>query len=135
MNIFRVNNDPRLAAFDLCSRHVVKMTLESCQLLSTALRVAGRDDQILYKATHINHPSSKWTRATRSNFLWLCEHLDGLLSEYTNRFGKMHKCQPKAQAFRALSVHIPAGIETPMLLAMPPQFHTSDSVRSYLCSR
>lgn len=131
MNIFRVNNDPHIAARDLCSRHVVKMVLESSQLLSTALHVAGCNNARLYKATHINHPSSIWTRASRSNFLWLCRHLDGLLQEYTYRFGKHHKCEPMHAMFVDMSRAISDGEETPMLLAMPKQFHSDDAVFSY----
>lgn len=131
MNIFRVNNDPHLAAKDLCSRHVVKMVLESSQLLSTALHVAGCTDTRLYKATNINHPSNVWTRTSRSNFIWICQHLHGLLTEYTHRFSKQHKCQPMYSMFMDLSKLIPAGEETPMLLAMPKQFHTNDAVVSY----
>jgi hypothetical protein len=131
MNIFRVNNDPYQASKDLCSKHIVKMTLESCQLLSTALHSVGCTDSRLYKATHLNHPSNIWTRTNRSNYLWLCYHLDGLLKEYTKRFGKHHKCEPMYEMFLNYAHLIVAGQETPLLLAMPKQFHTNNPVFSY----
>lgn len=112
MNIFYVERDPHEAAKALVDKHVVKMILESAQLLSTAHRVidgieyidssSGRkikrwklpDDreQILYKATHVNHPSAVWCRQSVPNYLWLFEHLMGLCEEYTYRYNKQHKC-------------------------------------------
>ena len=38
MNIFYLNEDPRVAAQEHCDKHVCKMTIEYCQLLSTAHR-------------------------------------------------------------------------------------------------
>ena len=38
MNIFYLNEDPRIAAEEHCDKHVCKMTIEYCQLLSTAHR-------------------------------------------------------------------------------------------------
>ena len=38
MNIFYLNEDPRVAAEEHCDKHVCKMTIEYCQLLSTAHR-------------------------------------------------------------------------------------------------
>ncbi len=97
----------------MVDRHVVKMILESAQLLSTAHRlidgreVAGKsktgrnvkrwvlDDAregILYKATHVNHPSAVWCRNSIENYNWLVEHFFALCNEYTYRYGKTHKC-------------------------------------------
>ena len=39
MNIFVLDNDPIVAAQSVCNKHVVKMILESGQMLSTAHRV------------------------------------------------------------------------------------------------
>ena len=101
MNIFYVDEIPEVAAISLVDRHVVKMILESCQLLSTAHRVCdGKDnilmderEYILYKATHKNHPSAIWVRQSVSNYNWLVEHTYGLCAEYTHRYGKVHKSQ------------------------------------------
>ena len=49
MNIFYLDSDPRIAAKYHCDKHVVKMILESGQMLSTAHRVVDKsDDDILY---------------------------------------------------------------------------------------
>jgi hypothetical protein len=89
------------------------MTLELCQLLSTAHRVLdgkeyndisfGRKikrwyldssyEGILYKATHVNHPSAIWCRDGYENYIWLAKMVKELAKEYTYRYGKIHKCE------------------------------------------
>lgn len=100
MNIFYLDNDPKLAAQYQCDKHVVKMILETAQLLSAAHRVLDGDESgklpdyrenICYKLTHKNHPCAIWTRQSVSNYLWLANHGLGLLEEYTKRYGKIHK--------------------------------------------
>ena len=114
MNIFYVEKNPRLAAMSLHDKHVVKMILESAQLLSTAHRIldgtekmdkskTGRNvkrwvlhdsrDPVIYQATHINHPSAVWGRKSVENYNWLADHLHALLGEYTYRYEKKHKVE------------------------------------------
>jgi hypothetical protein len=111
MNIFYVNSDPEVAARSMVDRHVVKMILETAQLLSTAHRVidgeeyvgqtqtgrkakrwrlSGNVDAIMYAATHINHPSAVWVRENSANYNWLYDHLLALGREYTHRYGRTH---------------------------------------------
>jgi len=100
MNIFYVDSDPIIAAQSLGNRHVVKMIVESAQMLSTAHRVLdGKDhvlgdsrEDVLYKCTHKNHPSAVWCRSSVENYSWLVEHFFGLMQEYTHRYDKKHKC-------------------------------------------
>lgn len=154
MNIFAVDHDPFIAAQCLVDRHVVKMILETAQLLSTAHRVldgleysttspkSGRKirawklpderDKILYQATHILHPSAVWCRTTNNNYNWLYAHFCGLLNEYTYRYGKTHKCQSFGEILANPPNNIPIGYLTPVLLAMPDFFmNESDHVESY----
>ena len=113
MNIFRIEYDPDQCAISMGDKHVVKMILETAQLLSTAHRFLdgkmeivvenGRrkkrwtlpDDRetLLYKATHINHPCASWCRQSDSNYIWLHKHLKALCKEYTYRYGKIHKAE------------------------------------------
>ena len=114
MNIFFLDNDPVKCAEYHVDKHVVKMILEYCQLLSTAHRVidgketiaeskTGRkvkrwilsDDRetVLYSATHINHPSAVWCRQSAMNYHWLYTLLVECCKEYTYRYGKVHKCE------------------------------------------
>ena len=97
MNIFYLDKDPVKAAQMACDKHVVKMILETAQLLCTAYRVIdGVDLQMnslleettMYRATHINHPSSKWVRENAYNYSWLYKHFVALNEEYKFRYNK-----------------------------------------------
>jgi hypothetical protein len=113
VNIFYLSTDAAEAAQWMVDKHVVKMILESAQLLSTAHRIldglevsgkskTGRNvkrwvlndgrESIIYTATHVNHPSAVWCRQSIENYNWLVEHFHALGQEYTYRYGKTHKC-------------------------------------------
>ena len=114
MNIFYLDHCPVVCAQYHVDKHVVKMILEYCQLLSTAHRIIDGKETIaesktgrkvkrwilpderettLYSATHVNHPSAVWCRETAGNYHWLYKLLTSLCEEYTYRYGKVHKCQ------------------------------------------
>ena len=110
MNIFYLHNNPVICARQHCDKHVVKMILEYAQILSTTHRVCdgtqtieisnGRkikrwtlnDDRnnVLYKATHINHPSTLWARSSNKNYQWLFSLWVQLLKEYYYQIGRAH---------------------------------------------
>ena len=94
MNIFYLDRSPSIAAEMACDKHVVKMILESAQLLSTAHRVIDGDEYAdkvgLYKMAHKNHPSTIWTRTSTENYMWLNRYFGALCREYTYRYGKHH---------------------------------------------
>ena len=89
MNIFFLDTDPAVAARAHCDKHVVKMILETAQLLCGAHWATGGTAP--YKATHLNHPCAIWTRTNMSNYAWLCMLGRELCCEYTRRYGKHHK--------------------------------------------
>lgn len=92
MNIFASHSTPVLCAQVLDNRRVVKMILETAQMLSTVLRKLSVDDPTLYKSAFQNHPCTLWAGATRGNFNWLVDHGLALSDEYSLRFdGKVHK--------------------------------------------
>jgi len=155
MNIFILNNDPVLAAQEQCDKHVVKMIVESAQMLSTVHRMLDgtmerrpsksgamlqywklHDDRedIVYKACHFNHPSTIWTRESKANYDWHYKHFIGLCDEYTYRYGKVHSTDTK---LRKHLVHSPNNIPmkemTPFKLAMGsnPECMFEDAVKSY----
>lgn len=127
MNIFVLDRDPKIAAQQQCDKHVVKMVLESAQMLCTAVNLTGGTAK--YKATHKNHPCSVWTRQTRANFDWLKEHALALCEEYTRRYGKRHKSQDVIESVS--NETIPDGTLQPFALAMPEHYRTEDPVESY----
>jgi hypothetical protein len=89
MNIFYLSHNIPESVQMLHDRHVVKMVLESTQILCTRLNEQGF--QSPYKSTHKNHPCVKWT-IMLDNWKWLLSYTTSLLEEYTYRFGKKHKC-------------------------------------------
>ena len=92
MNIFFLHEDTEACARLHNDKHVVKMILETAQLLCTAAHELGFED-VPYKAVHRNHPCSIWARANRSNFHWLHYFGVALCREYTYRYDKVHKSQ------------------------------------------
>ena len=133
------------------------MILEYAQLLSTAHRVldgvpelgcsetTGRkrtnyilpDDRndLLYRATHINHPSAVWVRQSDSNYIWLASLLICLCEEYTFRYGKVHKVERDGLCYVLLKnvpLNIPYGDFTEPTQAMPEDVKIAgDSIAAY----
>lgn len=94
MNIFFLHLNPSQCAKMHVDKHVVKMILESMQLLCSAHHMHPVENYIPpYKLTHKNHPSSIWSRESIANYLWLVELTVELCKEYTYRYGKKHKCE------------------------------------------
>lgn len=91
MNIFWLDTDLSKCAKAHCDKHVVKMILESCQLLATAHHMCG--STATYKATHINHPCAIWVRESSTNYFKLLRLAQLLCKEYSKRFNKEHKCE------------------------------------------
>lgn len=90
MNIFFTSECPIECAKALDDKRVVKMCLETAQMLATAINERG--GSATYKSTHKNHPSAVWVRESRENYHWTVNHFKALCIEYTNRYGKTHKC-------------------------------------------
>lgn len=91
MNIFATDPNPIIAASHLDDKRVIKMVLESAQMLCTALHIHGASHLAKYKSTHVNHPSNVWCRENNSNYGWLLMHFKALADEYAFRTGKIHK--------------------------------------------
>lgn len=126
MNIFFLDLDTKLSAQAHVDKHVVKMILEYAQLLSTThqLTKGGRRD--VYKATHKNHPSAKWTRASSDNYRYLYQLWSDLHDEYMFRYKKGHK------SFLDLSEKLkdpPVNLPTRKLL--PPFLALSEPIKQH----
>lgn len=132
MNIFVLSEDPKIAARQHNDKHCIKMILEHCQLLSTAIQTCTNSTiEGLYKITHLNHPCSKWVRESRENFLWLCEMTEELFQEYTRRYGKHHKSYAVFQKCVEHAHTIPSNGLTPFAQAMPDQYKHQSAVEAY----
>ena len=135
MNIFYLHQSPYIAAKVQYNKHVVKMILESAQMLCTAHHVYGNADQKLnvpYKQAHLNHPSTIWTRQCRANYRWLYLHMLALGYEYTKRYGKTHASIIKCEKFLNVPpVHIPDGDFCEPPQAMPDEYKDECSIKAY----
>jgi hypothetical protein len=132
MNIFVLNENPKLAAQDQCDKHVVKMILESAQLLCSAHHIFPNSDlSHLYKLTHKNHPCSIWTRQSKQNYEWLCSHALALCEEYTFRYKKIHASKKVIDWCSVNEPNIPSIGMLEFVKAMPNEYKTDDTVESY----
>ena len=157
MNIFVLDDCPIESAVLQCDKHVVKMIVESAQMLSTAHRLldgtmerrpskSGKtmvkyfklDDyreSVYYKAVHAGHPCTVWTMESSENYNWHYKHFVALCDEYTYRYGKVHYTDSiLREALKRLPNNIPTGKQTPARLAMgsnPECMDENDIIGSY----
>jgi len=91
MNIFVLHSDPNICAKYHCDKHVVKMILESAQMICTTHHLHPNtlfSYTIPYRPTHINHPCNRWLRDSLANYNWLFRLTNSLNLEYKHRYGK-----------------------------------------------
>jgi len=129
MNIFLLDKNPRKCANSHCDRHVVKMILESAQMLCTTHWATGAVAP--YKPTHINHPCTIWVRESLENYVFLCELALELCREYTWRYGRVHKTQEIIEWCFANKPKLPSNGLTSFAQAMPDKFKSGNAVNSY----
>jgi len=138
MNIFYLHSDPVKAAQIQYNKHVVKMVLESAQMLCTAHHhyaelLDYKPDYVPYKKAHYNHPSTIWCRQNIKQYYWLYNHMIALGEEYTKRYGKEHltitKCKYPLHLF---PFGMPDGVFNEPPQAMPMQYKVAGcSVTAY----
>jgi len=153
MNIFFLDRDVRTAAQYHCDKHVVKMILESAQLLSAAHRVLDgtmsietsasnrktknwklndEREAVMYKVSHLNHPSAVWARSNIDHYRWLYDLFYQLIGEYKYRYdGKYHKCEALLLPLFASPENIPIVDWQDPPQAMPDDCKTADTVEAY----
>jgi len=132
MNIFVVETDPTSAAQSLCDKHVPKMTVESVQMLVSALRRHGATDNDVpltakgtpHKGGYSNHPSTRWAGDSSENFFWLFEHAVALCDEFSFRFNKEHACFKQLDKILESENFIPRGGLTDIALCVGEELHT-----------
>ena len=133
MNIFYLHRDAREAARMACDKHVVKMVIETAQMLCVAhtrlRRVAN--EKGLYLPVHVNHPSTKWARENRAQYEWLYQHFVALCDEYTHRYGKVHMTDQKLREKLSVSPDLPEGEFTDPPQCMFDDVKTEDTVEAY----
>jgi len=107
MNIFKTNENPDICARDLDSKRLIKMILETAQLLSTAIYKTGGTGP--YRLTHASHPCSIWAAESDLNYRWLVTYFISLNKEYTLRYGRTHKSFSLLNQFTEYADKMPKG--------------------------
>jgi len=134
MNIFFLDKDPYKAALALCDKHVPKMLLESCQMLSTAIQAnAEKKFDDLYKPAYPKHPMTIWVGFNRDCFRWALENAVYINHQYEQRFNKEHK------SFRVIETiydnnyidDIPDGFFKEPPQCMPDEYKDNDYITAY----
>ena len=129
MNIFFLHKDPSRAAKAQCDKHVVKMVLETTQMLSTAARRQGHD--VGYQSAYPKHPMTIWVGDTRDNFCWTLQHAIELSKEYTVRYSKLHASQKVIDNIHEYYPNISFDNITEPPQCMPDEFKCDNYVRAY----
>lgn len=131
MNIFVLDYDLCKSAIYHCQKHIVKMPLESAQMLCTILN--NNNIESPYKSCHRNHPCTLWAGKTMQNFAWLYEFGLYLCYEYTYRFNKVHKCEEVINYAGKMmdKLRLPDMGLTPHAQAMPDSYKSTDAVTAY----
>ena len=159
MNLFLIDLILEQSVASLCDKHVVKMIVESAQMLSTAHRMLDGEEtkrpsksgkrmvkywvhpndhmeNTLYKAVHMGHPCTVWTMQSVANYIWHYHHFKALCIEYRFRYGKTHSTETLlTDVLRDAPRNINYDEKlTPFALAMthePQCIHEGEPVRSY----
>ncbi|WP_162062717.1 pyrimidine dimer DNA glycosylase/endonuclease V [Vibrio taketomensis] len=130
MNIFVLDNNINKCAQYHCDQHVVKMILESVQLLCTALNKKGFTTP--YKSTHVKHPCVYWVEESYDNFLWLKDLTLALNKEYKYRYRKEQDHKSIAVLEQISHIQFPAKGLTPFPQAMPDEYKVeNDPIQAY----
>lgn len=129
MNIFILDWNQKTCAQWHCDKHVVKMPLESCQMLSTVYHRYTNDGP--YKPTHPKHPCTLWAGQTIENYRWLWHLGWELCKEYTYRYEKVHACQRILAILRCPPLGLRARGFTAPAQAMPDEYKNADPVVAY----
>lgn len=133
MNIFILDYDTQKCAELHCDKHVIKMILETAQMMCTTAHEFNVE--VPYKKTHVNHPCTKWARESRQNFLWLMDLFNELHDEWQYRFNHStnHLSYQKLQEvdWDEVLEHLPNIGLTPFAQAMPDEYRNECAVVAY----
>lgn len=154
MNIFYLDESAEQSARYHNDSHVRKMILEYAQMLSTAHRVLDGEayydrgargqkikrfrllderENVMYKTTHINHPSSAWIRQNVLHYEYVYKMFIALCDEFEYRWGKKHATdiklrKPLYSHPRNIPIHTPV---TQPPQAMEKEYMCDDAIMAY----
>jgi hypothetical protein len=131
LNIFALSVKPKEAAQWHMDKHVVKMPIETAQILCDVRHTYG-DSITPYHSTHIHHPCCKWATKSVENYVWLCMLGIELCIEYVYRYDRIHKCESIIEeCLQQIPKKIVNKGRTKFVQAMPEQYKMDNSVLAY----
>lgn len=142
MNIFVTDESPQLSAIVLPDKHIVKMPLETCQMLAIVasdkwghgygtLPKADGTPYATEKGAFRNHPCTVWARESIENARWLIAHGLALAAEYGARYGKRHSCWPALVEASRIFPIADSRDHTPFVRAMPDEYKLDTSISTF----
>jgi len=141
MNIFVNDQCPVLSAVALPDKHVVKMPLETCQMVSVIFSkwyydwgTIPKKDGLPYsteKGAFRNHPCTQWAAKTIDNAYWLIKWGMNLCDEFQLRYGKTHSCYNTLVDAYYLFPKGKITEVTPFARAMPDEYKLDASIDTF----
>ena len=147
MNIFATDFSPYKSAVVLPDKHIVKMPLETCQMLAIVcsdkwghgfgtIPKADGTPYATEKGAFRNHPCTIWANNFVLNWQWLLAHGLAMCDEYTARYGKVHTCFNTLLAAKdILPTGDPTGRSgkhtTPFARAMPEEYKLDTNIDTF----
>ena len=142
MNIFVTSPCPKESAIVLPDRHITKMSLETCQMLSIVASekwghgygTLPKTDGTPYKTdkgAFRNHPCTQWAAQSIDNAYWLIKWGMNLCDEYTLRYNKTHSCYNTLLQAYYLFPEGKIKEVTPFARAMPEEWKYDDTIDTF----
>ena len=131
MNVFRLHDDPKIAAKYHADNHVIKMLTEAGQILSHAAEYNGIYEDYMYKVTYDNHPLFEWAADTLGNWRWVYDLAAALAEEKALRHGGTHKTWEQVISRMPREPEVLSGGETRQYFAGPGVLDDGDIVEAY----
>lgn len=131
MNLFFTDRNEITCVKNQCDQHAVKMPLESAQMLCTAQRRYGNENEELYRTAYQKHPMTIWVGDSTQHYAWAYKHWLALLEEYTYRYDREHKSSRLIKALEQFPDEMPNNgwVDPPQ--CMPDEFKGDDCVEAY----
>ena len=141
MNIFVTNKFPAESAIALPDKLVVKMPVESCQLLALVaskwyhnygpLHKKDGTPYATEKGAFRKHPCAIWAGESVDNAYWLIKHGMNLCDEFQLRYGKPHACYNTLLEAYYLFPKGKITNVTPFVRAMPDYLKNDTSIDTF----
>ena len=135
MNIFFLHEMPEISAEMLCDKHIPKMLVETCQMLSTAYQRHMGEHEGLYKPAYPKHPMTIWVGDSRANFDWAFDHAVAISQQFRQRYNKERKSsrilEILADEYQAENVNITDIGFTEPPQCMPDDYKDENYIQAY----